>query len=204
MNQNISNDKILQKQQRQENQRKLNKDGFFDKNNFLKAKSDQEIFIHKIRNYHTCDTQLDFEKLIFNDNYIFKELSIIEKNKRLLTTHKRRKNRIFELFFNSSWANNSSKIRIYYKFREKKIWRNANSLLIDSFDTSEVEQVNKKYLKKKITFVILKFHFFDFKSYFYTTCNDEKNIVFLISKDNRRDFDEPIFLSKIRAYYNTK
>ena len=75
--------------------------------------------IHEIKNYDKRDTQLNFEKLIFNDNHIFKKLIIIENNERLSITHERCKNEIFELILGSSRANDDFKIRIYYKFRER-------------------------------------------------------------------------------------
>jgi hypothetical protein len=111
----------LQKQQRQENQRRLDENRFLNKNNLLKDESNQEVSIHEVEKYDKRDTQLDFEKLISSDNHIFKESNIIEKNnERLSATHERRKNEISKSTLDSNRANDDSKIRIYYKFRERK------------------------------------------------------------------------------------
>ena len=120
ISQDISNDKTLQEQQRRENQRKFDEDHFLNENNLLKDESNQEVSIHEIKKYDKRDTQLDFEKLLFSNNYISKESIIIEDNERLSTTHERRKNEISESTFDSSRTNDDSKIRIYYKFRERE------------------------------------------------------------------------------------
>lgn len=71
--------------------------------------------IHKIKNYNKRDTKLNFTNFIFNDDHIFEKLIIIEDNKRLLTTYKKRKNEIFEFIFNLSQTNNIFTLKIYYK-----------------------------------------------------------------------------------------
>ena len=76
--------------------------------------------IHEIKNYNKRDTQLVFEKLILNDNYIFKKSMIIENNERLSTIHEKCKNEIFELILDLSRTNDNFKIRIFYKFRKKR------------------------------------------------------------------------------------
>ena len=79
------------------------------------------MFIHRIKNNDKRDTQFNFEKFIFNNNYIFKKSIIIENSENFSITYEKRKNEIFELIFDSNRANDDVKIKIYYKFRERKI-----------------------------------------------------------------------------------
>lgn len=79
INQGMFNDKTLQEQQRQKNQYKFDENYFFNKDNFLKNKSNQKMSIHKIKKYDKRATQLDFGKFISNDNHIFKKPNIIKK-----------------------------------------------------------------------------------------------------------------------------
>ncbi len=44
----------------------------------------------------------------------------------------------------------NTKIRINFKFREEDFWKDASFLMIDSFDSSEVERVAKKKIREKI------------------------------------------------------
>ncbi len=59
-------------------------------------------------------------------------------------------------------------------------------------------------MRKKIRLVASNFRFLDSENCFYATRDDENNIVFLISKDDNRDFDEHLLISKIDAYYDTQ
>ncbi len=120
INQDIFNDDKLQKQQRQENQRKFDENRLLNENNLLKNESNQEVFIHEIKKYDKRDTQLNFAKFIYNDNHIFKKSIIIEKNNEELSITHERRDEILESIFDLSRANDDFKIRIYYKFREKK------------------------------------------------------------------------------------
>jgi hypothetical protein len=59
-------------------------------------------------------------------------------------------------------------------------------------------------LRKKIKLVASNLRFLDSKSCFYAARDDENNIVFFISKDDKRDFDEHLLMSKIDAHYDTQ
>ncbi len=161
------------------------------------------MFIHEIKKYDKRDTQLNFAKFIFNDIHIFKKSIIIENNEDISITRERR-DEILESILNSSRANADFKIKIYYKFRERKTWRNASSFLIDSFDTSKIERVDKKHLRKEIKLVASNFRFLDLESYFYVVRDDENNIFLFIAKNDNKNFDEHLLISKIDVHYDTQ
>jgi hypothetical protein len=59
-------------------------------------------------------------------------------------------------------------------------------------------------LRKEIRLVASNLRFFDSESCFYAARDDESNTVFLISKNDSRDFDEHLLMFKIDAHYDTK
>ncbi len=48
----------------------------------------------------------------------------------------------------------------------------------------------------------MNLRFLDLKNCFYAVRDDENNIVFLISKNDNKDFDEHLLMSKIDAHYD--
>ncbi len=59
-------------------------------------------------------------------------------------------------------------------------------------------------MRKEIRLVASNLRFLDSESCFYAARDDESNTVFLISKDDSRDFDEHLLVSKIDAHYDTQ
>ena len=83
-------------------------------------------------------------------------------------------------------------------------WRDAGSLLVDPSDTSEIERVSKKYLRKGIRLAASNLRFLDPESCFYAARDDGSNTVFLIPEDDSRDFGEHLLVSKIDGHYGTQ
>jgi hypothetical protein len=59
-------------------------------------------------------------------------------------------------------------------------------------------------LRKEIKLVASNFRFLDLESYFYVVRDDENNIFLFIAKNDNKNFDEHLLISKIDVHYDTQ